>query len=782
MTSPISTIRAWVTFLCAFIANFTIVRNPFLVNGCVSHHSRYIMIKGQKTALLLGMLNILITGCEDLTDHEKFQRPDWLPGKLYTTVSAQEDCGMFMECLQISGLDSILDVSGSWTVFAPTDEAMQQYLLENDYTGIADIPLDALEEMVEFHVLQNPWTLDQLQSLGEYGWRTGKVSAPNAYAFKRQTILKNPVEKYWIKRSNNREMIVTDPSIADRDKRVFVESRKYVPVFYDGYLEINGLSPGDYRFYFNRDFEQGNTYFAGARIIRPDIFAENGFVHVIDRVVNPMRNGKEILERQRPGESYQLFLEMVYWYYPDFTPNMPATYNQPEVRLGGVVDTLWSLNYTGLAFNLQQETYGNEGFYDHEALVRHNGLFAPTDEAFGAFIDGILTLKSGYPHWRNYQSLPPDIVKILIPRHFVSSPIYPSVQRYREIFLEEGRFKQDEGDILRKEFGSNCTFIGLKGYVPDRVFTSVTGPVFLRPSFTTFRLAMQFSGTHEQVATYHGDLCFFPISDYALSVDSSMILNWTDKDAFEYNFLELNRYNQRLDPLRSGAIRTRILNHVGTSLPNGSANKEFIPTVGGNYLVWNNSENTIQGNAPSTIGYNGEIATTCTPSPLGGPHDGQAWSVEYWFNFRHLSMTTVISRYSGFFNLLKQAGLFNVGESRINFLGEYQNYTVFVPTNEAVAQLNTDTLSTEELQDILKYHFLRGEIIFTDNKQPSGLYTTESTGSLDIRTGPDVIEILDSTGVPYVTIPEQEYHTNIMVASGSAITSIVHEIDQVLIR
>ena len=33
-----------------------------------------------------------------------------------------------------------------------------------------------------------------------------------------------------------------------------------------------------------------------------------------------------------------------------------------------------------------------------QTLVRHNGLIAPTDNSFGEFIDGILTIKSGFPH------------------------------------------------------------------------------------------------------------------------------------------------------------------------------------------------------------------------------------------------------------------------------------------------------------------------------------------------------------------------------------------------
>ena len=52
---------------------------------------------------------------------------------------------------------------------------------------------------------------------------------------------------------------------------------------------------------------------------------------------------------------------------------------------------------------------------------------------------------------------------------------------------------------------------------------------------------------------------------------------------------------------------------------------------------------------------------------------------------------------------------------------------------------------------------------------------------LNISTGPDLIEILDNSGMPYVSIPEKENTTNIMVSEGSAVSSVVHEMDHVLI-
>lgn len=588
-----------------------------------------------KTYLLfLGILFSLCISCEKWTEQEIYTRPDWLPGKLYTTVSVQDDLTMFTECLRLAGVDTILDVSGSWTVFAPTDEAMKQYLFENHYASISDIPLDELERIAKFHVIQNPWTLDQLQILSAYGWREGDNANSNSYAYKRETMFKNPIEKYWIKRDKKEDMIVIDSTISDGFRRVFVDSRKYVPIFYDDYFDANGLSSNDYSFYFDRPYEKGNVYYAGGKILQADIFAENGFVHIIDRVVDPMQNAKELLERDMPGESYKLFLELVYWYYPNFEPNISATYNQQSVRLGGLVDTLWNINYSPLAFALHEERTGYVGGNVNQTLVRHNGLFAPTDEVFRQFIDGILTVKSGFPHWPDNRSLPTDIVEIIVSQHFKSSPIYPSTNQYRDIFNENNRFHQNEEDIIRKEFGSNCTFIGLKTYTPDRVFTSVTGPVFLRPKYSVFRLAMEYSGAVDAIANYNGELYFFPIPDYALEADSSMMLNWIDRDNNSYNFRAVDKYMHQTVTLSRNTIRNLILNHVGTYSSGSSADREIIRTLRGNYITWDHSNNTIRGSQRSTVGYHGSVTAICTPVPLDEPADnGKSWSVNYWFSF-----------------------------------------------------------------------------------------------------------------------------------------------------
>ena len=116
-----------------------------------------------------------------------------------------------------------------------------------------------------------------------------------------------------------------------------------------------------------------------------------------------------------------------------------------------------------------------------------------------------------------------------------------------------------------------------------------------------------------------------------------------------------------------------------------------------------------------------------------------------------------------------------------------------------------DTLSVEELSAFIRYHFVRGEKIYTDNKKSWRDYETlrvdESStvyntyySTLNIRPGRDVIEILDKDGNPYVTIPESPGKTNIPIcydkdksaestsSTDLIITAVAHEIDTVLVK
>ncbi len=771
-----------------------------MIKELLTIHMRQTM----RALLLFTTAVSFLGGCKDIYEQDKYQNPEWLAGKLFTQVEEQENLTLFAECLRRVGMDTVLNVSGSFTVFAPSDQALNDYLSEKGYSDVSAIPMDELNAMVRFHILQNAWSRDQFSKLDVGGWidPTDPESEPRAY--KRQTLHKNPNEKYWVRSRKDEEVIVLDSSSAQRYKKVFTRSRKYAPIFFDDFFEVHNLSYSDYSFYFGREFEPGNIFFGDAKVVQSEIFAENGYVYVVDRVVEPMRSAKEMLERELPGESYRVFLELIYQ-FPEFRSNLQETYDQQEARAGLNFDTLYNLTFPKLPFNIHEELTGPSINVENYTYLYHNAVYVPTDIAFQKFLDEVVTSQSGYPHWNSFDDMPAGVKQIIVQSHFRSSPVYLSDitsgfedENGNRIFLDEGR-------ILRKEFGSNCTFLGLDQTVVPRAFSSITGPVYLRPGFSLLLYAIEYTKILNAISKADKEYCFFAIPDASLALDSSLFLDWIDRELEIYRFKAYSMSDLQFVGMPAGELGKRILNQVGTSVPTGSADKEFIESLGGKMIVWNNVENTVQGSKPNVFGYNGDSIITLIPQPLEEPVDnGQTYQVDGWFSNTSTSMFAMISSYPQFRNLLEKAGMYDPQSYGFPFLTEGSAYTIFMPSASALTNYGADTLSVEELKAFLRYHFVRGERIYTDNKKLWGEYETmrrdESStayntyySTLNIRPGRDVIEILDEEGEIYTSVNEGSgankfiyYDTDKSPESTSSgdliITAVLHEIDTVLVK
>jgi uncharacterized surface protein with fasciclin (FAS1) repeats len=134
-------------------------------------------------------------------------------------------------------------------------------------------------------------------------------------------------------------------------------------------------------------------------------------------------------------------------------------------------------------------------------------------------------------------------------------------------------------------------------------------------------------------------------------------------------------------------------------------------------------------------------------------------------------------------------------------LSENENYTVFAPTDQALDDIQADTLSIDELKKTLLLHFVQGNLIFTDGNKQEGYYETtrvdeKSTAfstfytKLFIRPGIDVITLTDKTGKDYLTINESataNIITSRNLGTGQEVFSVllsngvIHEINKVLL-
>jgi uncharacterized surface protein with fasciclin (FAS1) repeats len=153
--------------------------------------------------------------------------------------------------------------------------------------------------------------------------------------------------------------------------------------------------------------------------------------------------------------------------------------------------------------------------------------------------------------------------------------------------------------------------------------------------------------------------------------------------------------------------------------------------------------------------------------------------------------------------LLSKAGLFDPAYYNFPFLTEGEFYTVFVPSAAALEAFRADTLSKQELNALLRYHFVKEHLIFTDGKKEDRAYPTtlvderstaytKTYSTINIQTGRDVILILDKNGGTYLEIAEDGDKTNQLVSYDPnettdsqwdfITTGVIHEIDKVLVK
>lgn len=696
--------------------------------------------------LALGIL--FLHSCQP--EFKKFESPEWIEGKLFKQLQSIPGTDSFEICVRRTGFDTILN-GDNFTVFSPDNKAFREYFSTHpSYASIGDMPEKELRVLVQSHIIHNPWSRDQLQRANEEGWINKRdPNNDKPWGYKRQTLYREANRKYWIQVDRDGSYAIVD-SLKSKDYRiVYQPSRKYVPVFFDQYMELAGMESADFEFYFDRPFEPGYMYLAGAQLHPEDHFAENGFIFTIDRVVPPLKNVEQLLESKEAGNDYSYFRDLIY-VFPRFRRNVVQTNQQEGVEEGLEVPTLYDLDYEELAFDIHEEITGYRSFDENTATRYHYGILAPTNRAFQDLIDNVLTIRSGdSTRWPSFELVPRHIKRLIINSHMSKTPIYLSDIEQGFLNVEWDTVFVDPASVVEIEYGSNATFMGINTPIVPRAFSSVTAPVYLRPQYIGFMKGVELSGLAPALKRRNADY-----SLYAVKVADDFFDHHTPSSALDL-----------------------LLNQVGTSTPREIARKEFIPNLGGNYILYDTLRRPTQLEEPTDNG------KTYAASSFNWPKKGHL----FWI---------LLSDFPAFMDLMDKAGMVDFSWWKLNFISETEYHTVFAPTDEALAKVNTDTMSTVELQQFIKYHFINGDIIFTDGNKAAGDYYTlrvdESTTAydtrysvLDIRPEPDRIRIHDQKGNLLCDIREHWERTNILFGKQQATyqtTGVVHAIDTVLLK
>src|SRR5690606_33236796 len=68
-------------------------------------------------------------------------------------LRANPDYSMFLELLDLTNYASFMNTYGTYTVFIPTNDAVQQYLNDVGATSLSQVPLVDLQNIAKLHIL-----------------------------------------------------------------------------------------------------------------------------------------------------------------------------------------------------------------------------------------------------------------------------------------------------------------------------------------------------------------------------------------------------------------------------------------------------------------------------------------------------------------------------------------------------------------------------------------------------------------------------------------------------
>lgn len=721
----------------------------------------------RRVSILSVLLIVLMTSCIDKYENmQKYQRPDVLDGKLFDLISNQDSIEMefFAQLLMDTGFDSLINKTGTYTVFAPNDNAMKTYLQKKYGTSNLDeIPLASKDSLVRFHILERPWNSEQLKSLSSKGWISPDDPSNNEpSAFKRTTLFKSDNKVYKVSRQfvdgDPIDVILTDGS--GEDRIIYNDVNKYVPLFFDEFLSTADISGDDYTFYFDRPYEANEMYYANAKVLGDEQFAENGFLYEIDQVVEVMPNAEEILK----SGPYSKFLRLIYD-YADFSENTTATNNQVGADEGLEVPTLYNLTYTLPYIDIHNEIVGTS-----KNTVEDNlGFIVPTDQAMDKFFDSYF----GGGVYNSWDAIPASLKEIIVGNHLGQRALYKKDLEGGFLNSLGDVVTYDPADINEKMYGSNCSFVGGDEVLVPLSFSKVSAPLLLDPRYSYFFAAMSqeelLSILKKSPATYS----FFMKDDQSFVRDSSLLIEEL------YGRITLYTYDddKRLERIGSEyQLRRKLYGHIGIEpmLDNG-ATKQFIETIDGRHIQVYKRDglDLISGGAPTQFGFGSSLSDTIYnqyskyDAQEFGVTNGDNYTCDGWINFTTDNLRNIIEG-TKFYELLQRVGLDN--SDNPGKLDTKERYTLFLPSDAALELAQVDTLSDADLSSFLRFHFIVGDFIFTDGRAESRAYKTYNSQWMNISPEADNIKILDENGQLYTSIPYSE-DANVIAAKAPNIKS-----------
>lgn len=612
-------------------------------------------------AVLLGLL-LAATACrEEFNEHYEASALAGL--NVVQVLGEYEDLSLFAQLVEKAGLSTTLGESGIYTVVAPRNEQVQQWLDEAGYT-VDNVPDNVLIPWLNYHFVPGRYYVydleEQYDALLDVNF--------DLYPYNNLTYYSG---NYFLRMSRG------DKHYDSKPIRFFTSS--YLDLYHDDYVEMRGVEPGDF-------MVEGAAVSPTDR----DIAASNGVVHVLDSYLPMAPRCDEAIFAQNDCSIVQGWMEMF-----RRTEVKGADSDDPNSEVDTTSVTVFSFNSEGTGYdcNIADETFNPTVLVPTDAAVQaYLGEYMTADQ-FGTDYDSIPRVLLA----QMLQSLVIDDYSTLGPT--LLSPSY-TPQSYNGTVLS---LRNDLPSMISEAvLSSNATVYKLNEFPELPIFTCAEAGLYIKQN-------------HYSIVNDLIEATDFNVglsSSTYQSYDCTLLLppdeSW-DKTLEEYdqNYLD----SLASDVLTMGAILANV--------ENGEFEHRYYLTRSGSSLLYEDGTFTDPwGNTFSL--------TSSTPtytSESGAIYDVDGMGKMLYSTDTTMTLAKrmqEVPELSNFLEICRLGG--GVWYTLLNSV--ILDYTVFAPTNEALAAegIVLSELTPSEAVLIASRHIISSRKIFTDG-QTSGNYT-----------------------------------------------------------
>jgi uncharacterized surface protein with fasciclin (FAS1) repeats len=724
---------------------------------------------------------VLFVSCKRKFD-DYYARPASLEPPVYQQLQSKGNFKNLLACIDKAGYKNTLSAAGYWTFFAPHDSAFNVFFQQRGITGVDQLDSFACKQIVTYCLVYNGYNKDKLSD-----YQTNTAFIPNS-AFRRRTANYRGV--YSGTDTSGRQIKIISSNRNNNGFLNYVDAdnnNKYISYFTDAYMNAKGLTAYDYNYFYP------NTVYTGfnvldAVVVEKDIAAENGVIHVINKVITALPGLDEYLASK---PEYSEFKKLFDRFLIQYVLNATVTQNY-QLLHGGSDNVYTKVFNAALAFSPNNENFLK--LSDNDGQSNAYTMFVPTNTVLLNYINTVLL-----EHYTSLDQMPVNIIYDFVNAHLWQTAVWPSKFHTTFNFLGEDARFDPATNVVDKQILSNGIFYGTNKVQEANVFSSVYGRAYLDPQYSMMTSLLN-QDLKYQIINLSKKYTLFLVSNSALNAAGYFADPTVDNNPnYQWRYIPPGGGTQLTGS--SALVRLlRVINlHVVPGIDIQSvAGSGVAMTAGGEFIRYNS--NTVFG--AGNVDANNTAAVTAQKTAK----NGTVYYIDKILNYSELTIgkhiekigTPTTSEFNYFWQYLKSSNIYNATTGDIINVASGTFYTVFIPNNNAMkAAVNAGLLpgtgtapnktpvfaptalaDKELVNKFIYYHILNKKSVATDG-QESGSFE-----SLLRRGNGDPNSIFVNNMVPNsMSLTDMNNRTaNVIVASSNYLSNraVIHLIDNYL--